>query len=232
MFMMMKKHLNFSQFTQTVLSGQLRFRYEALSTPGHSVATQRRVCECGRCCCNLCFCPIRGAVNPLSCQFLFEYQRRRHYGTRETVDAFVCLLDRCLTFKNLEPYIQDGRTATLQMLHFIFFFLTNIGTEYFKHAAHSPILSSKCPLFHNVTFFYSCIMHILHTGVLKFKCKIQVCKSVHHRTIQINHQSSATIFQFIILRLFTAQHVSGGFPPIIRGSMTAVADSGFTFVSW
>jgi hypothetical protein len=33
-------------------------------------------------------------------------------------------------------------------------------------------------------------------------------------------------------RLFTAQHVSGVFPPIIRSSMTAVSASGFTFVSW
>ena len=33
-------------------------------------------------------------------------------------------------------------------------------------------------------------------------------------------------------RLFTAQYVSGIFPPIIRSSMTAVAASGFTFVSW
>jgi hypothetical protein len=33
-------------------------------------------------------------------------------------------------------------------------------------------------------------------------------------------------------RLFTAQHVSGVFPLIIRSSMTSVAASGFTFVSW
>jgi hypothetical protein len=33
-------------------------------------------------------------------------------------------------------------------------------------------------------------------------------------------------------RLFTAQHVSGVFPPIIRSSMTAVAASGVNFVSW
>ena len=33
-------------------------------------------------------------------------------------------------------------------------------------------------------------------------------------------------------RLFTAQHVSGVVPPIIRSSMTAVAASGFTFVLW
>jgi len=43
---------------------------------------------------------------------------------------------------------------------------------------------------------------------------------VHHRTIQINHQPDATVFQFIILTFFTAQHVSGVFPPIIRSSTT------------
>jgi len=39
-------------------------------------------------------------------------------------------------------------------------------------------------------------------------------------------------FSLLSWRLFTAQHVSGVFPPIIRSSMTAVAASGFTFVSW
>jgi hypothetical protein len=33
-------------------------------------------------------------------------------------------------------------------------------------------------------------------------------------------------------RLFTAQHVSNVFPPIIRSSMTAVTASGLTLVSW
>jgi hypothetical protein len=33
-------------------------------------------------------------------------------------------------------------------------------------------------------------------------------------------------------RLFTARHFSGIFPPTIRSSMTAVAASGFTSVSW
>ena len=36
--------------------------------------------------------------------------------------------------------------------------------------------SSKCRLFHNATFFGSCIIHILNTGVLKFKCKISASK--------------------------------------------------------
>ena len=72
-----------------------------------------------------------------------------------------------LNFKNRASYIQDGRTATLQMLHFIYSLSTNISTEYFKHAAHSPFFSSKCRLFHNATFFGSCIIHILHTECAK-----------------------------------------------------------------
>ena len=39
-------------------------------------------------------------------------------------------------------------------------------------------------------------------------------------------------FSLLSWRLFTAQYVSGIFPPIIRSSMTALAASGFTFVSW
>jgi hypothetical protein len=40
----------------------------------------------------------------------------------------------------------------------------------FKHAAHSPFFfSSKCCLFHNVTFFGSCIIHILHTECAKIQ---------------------------------------------------------------
>ena len=49
----------------------------------------------------------------------------------------------------------------------LYIFSTNISIEYFKHAAHSPFFSSKCRLFHNSTFFGSCIIHTLHTGCAK-----------------------------------------------------------------
>ena len=54
---------------------------------------------------------------------------------------------------------------------------TNTRTEYFKHAAHSPFFSSsKCRLFHNATYFGSCIIHIYIQGVLKFKRKFRRLK--------------------------------------------------------
>jgi len=68
-----------------------------------------------------------------------------------------------------------GRTAPLTCRRYILYiYSTNIRIEYFKHAAHSPFyFSSKCRLFHNSTFFGSCIIHILNTGGLKFKRKFR-----------------------------------------------------------
>ena len=53
----------------------------------------------------------------------------------------------------------------------------------------------------------------------KFVCNLtsfKVCKSVHHRTIKINHQPDATIFQFIILTFIYTSACFGRFPPIIN----------------
>jgi hypothetical protein len=72
----------------------------------------------------------------------------------------------CLTFKNHASYIGRAYRYPPDVAFYIFF-STNIGTEYFKHAAHSPFFSSKCPLFHNAIFFGSCIIHILHAGCAK-----------------------------------------------------------------
>jgi hypothetical protein len=63
----------------------------------------------------------------------------------------------------------SGRTAPLtSRLCILYIYSTNIRTEYFKHAAHSSFFSSSnCRLFHNATFFGSCIIHILYTGCAK-----------------------------------------------------------------
>jgi hypothetical protein len=77
--------------------------------------------------------------------------------------AFEKIINPDLTFK-------IGRACRYfpDVAFYMFFFPpTNISTEYFKHAAHSPFFSSKCRLFHDATSFGSCIIHILHTGCAK-----------------------------------------------------------------
>jgi hypothetical protein len=77
-------------------------------------------------------------------------------------------LTRRLTFKNRASYIYIGRAYRYPAdVAFYIFFSTNISTEYFKHAAHSPFFSSKYRLFHNAIVFGSCIIHILYTGCAK-----------------------------------------------------------------
>jgi len=61
-----------------------------------------------------------------------------------------------------------GRTAQLTSRRCILYiYSTNIRIEYFKHAAQSPFFPQKCRLFHNATFFGSCIIHILNTECAK-----------------------------------------------------------------
>ena len=64
-----------------------------------------------------------------------------------------------------------GRTAQLtSRCCILYIYSTNIRTEYFKHAAYFPFFpSSKCRLFHNATFFGSCIIHILNTECAKIE---------------------------------------------------------------
>jgi hypothetical protein len=57
---------------------------------------------------------------------------------------------------------------------FYILFSTNIITEYFKHAAHSPFFSSKCRLFHNATFLVPVLLIFYIQDVLNFKCKTPV----------------------------------------------------------
>jgi hypothetical protein len=67
----------------------------------------------------------------------------------------------------MRPIYRTGTPLTSKH-PILYIFSTNIPTEFFKHAAHSPFFSpSKCPLFHNATIFCPCIIRILHTECAK-----------------------------------------------------------------
>ena len=58
------------------------------------------------------------------------------------------------------------------IIHILYIYSTNIGTEYFKHGIYSQFFfASKCGLFHNSNVFGSYIIHILYTGCAKIKKK-------------------------------------------------------------
>ena len=84
-----------------------------------------------------------------------------------------------LVYNPLAPNdIYVSRTAQLTCRRCILnIYSTNILTEYFKHAAHSPFfpLSSPCRLFHNAIFFGSC-NHILNTECAKIVKEIPAPK--------------------------------------------------------
>ena len=49
----------------------------------------------------------------------------------------------------------------------LYIYSTNIRTEYFKHAAHSPFFPLQNAVYFIMLTFGSCIIHILNTGCAK-----------------------------------------------------------------
>jgi hypothetical protein len=62
-----------------------------------------------------------------------------------------------------------------------------------------------------------------------YTSKFKVCKSVHHRKIQINHQPDATIFQFIILTFIYSSTSFWRFPAHHREFDDCIGSLGFYF---
>ena len=67
----------------------------------------------------------------------------------------------------------SGRTAPLTSKRcIVYIYSSNMGTEYFKHGIYSSFIFLQNALcFIILTFFNSCIIHILYIGCVKIKKK-------------------------------------------------------------
>jgi hypothetical protein len=80
------------------------------------------------------------------------------------------------------------------------------------------MLHTLCFSLQNAVYFITLrlLVPVLFTfyiqGVLNLNLKFKVCKSVHHRAIQMYHQPDTTVIQFIILTLVYSSTFFGRFP--------------------
>ena len=72
------------------------------------------------------------------------------------------------------------------------------------------IVFKMCP--HSPDLMQSFVQKVCYEGCQSVLHIFKVCNSEHHRTIQINHQPDATVFQFIILTFIYSSTCFGRFP--------------------
>ena len=161
-------------------------------------------------------------INPTWSYFLSNSQSKK-FTLRYSVSESYIIQQHCVSYRDctvpnetnyitlscrttyIYIYIYICRTAPLtSRCCILYIYSTNKRTEYFKYAAHSPFFfSSKCRLFHNATFFGSCVIHILYTGCAKIKKKKFRCQrdkegeesilGLHHGTISFTQKDKPLI---------------------------------------
>ena len=95
------------------------------------------------------------------------------------------------------------------IIHILYMYSTNIGTENFKHGIYSPFFSSsKCNLFNNCNMLSSCIINSLYTGCAKIKKIIPAPKG--QRTTVCWRSNTEEGRPFCCLHLITQLSVRNG----------------------
>jgi hypothetical protein len=82
---------------------------------------------------------------------------------------------------------------------------------FIPHTTNAPLFKSRCNIVIGVRIIKK-LPGLVDSGTICISYKFKFCKSVHHRTIQINHQPDAIIFQFIILTFAYSSSCFGRFP--------------------
>jgi hypothetical protein len=108
----------------------------------------------------------------------------------------------------VRPIYRKGIPLPSRCCILYIFFSTNVSTEYFKHAAHSPFFSSKCRLFHNANFFGLYYSHFTYRVCWNLNAKLR-CQKVKHRDSRVCY---VTGWLKIYFRLFlftdSTKHIS------------------------
>ena len=123
-----------------------------------------------------------------------------HHGSGKNYSWQCYLQDSRSNISPLTPNDHySNRTALLTSKRFILhIYSTNIGTEYFKPGIYSSFFSSKCSLFHNLTYFGSCIIHILYTGCAKRKKNNSGAKRLNSEVRKVGNEQVFVSFECIL----------------------------------
>jgi len=132
------------------------------------------------------------------------------FVTKSRLYLFLCQLNPTTTTRQFKkkPFYCGQRTTTFKMYVYAFQILKHNGKHYLnisilpllRIGLESDAFSISLPTKFVYTFLVSArSLTETERYEKKYHFGFKVCKSVHHRTIQIDHQPDATIFQFIIL---------------------------------
>jgi hypothetical protein len=92
----------------------------------------------------------------------------RYRKNRRTLQNYLLLVTQYYYSLGTVRLIYRTGTPLPSKNPILYIFSTNIRTEFFFNMLHTlRFFSSKCRLFHNATFFGSCIIRILHTECAK-----------------------------------------------------------------